>query len=419
MNCRRANRRSLWALTLALACAPAAQAAPPIFTLSDPSGRLDSPASIAAGVDQTMWIANAGPLRGRGRGAQRFAVGRVDLAGRYRLYRTKGETFGIAVLRDGTVFATEPYTSRIARIGLDGRVTEFATPTRDAGPAAIAAGPDGNAWFSESAPGGGGAVARITPAGTITEFPVPRLPYLGTTVPADVGPIVAGPGDRLWFTTGLGLGSVTTAGEVSTFALPEPASPAGIAAAGDGTLWITQSALPRVDRITPAGEPAPLALPDDADGGSIAVGPDEVVYFAQPAAHTLWRSAGDALEPIDLQLVDRVRRGARMQPLAVAENGGAPGLAAGPAGTLWIAASLTRKAGSKGGIAVVNLGGSCIVPDLTGDTLGQARLDLANHACALGSVQTFGRGRVACQYPPAGTVLEDGAPVSATFGRCA
>ena len=33
---------------------------------------------------------------------------------------------------DGTAFATEPYTSRIARITPDGRVTEFATPTRDA-----------------------------------------------------------------------------------------------------------------------------------------------------------------------------------------------------------------------------------------------------------------------------------------------
>jgi virginiamycin B lyase len=405
------------AAVLALAMAPAAAAAPAMLVISHTRGRLDSPASIAAGPDQTMWIANAGPLHARG--PERFAVGRVDLAGHYRLYRTTGETYGIAVLRDGTAFATEPYASRIARIAADGRVTEFPTPTFDAGPAAITAGPDGNAWFTESAPGGAAAVGRITPAGTITEFPVPRLPYLSTTVPADLGPIVAGPDDRLWFATGLGVGSITTSGEVATFALPEPATPAGIAAAADGTLWITESSLARIDRVTPAGEQIPLTLPEPADGVSIATGPDGAMYFTQSTAHTLWRATAD-LEPIDLQMIDRVKRAARAKPLAVNENGGAPGLAAGPAGTLWIAASLTRKGGSKGGVAVVNLGGSCIVPDLTGDTPSLARLDLANHACAPAVPLTPAgkRPAVGCQYPPAGTVLDHGALVSVTFGRC-
>jgi virginiamycin B lyase len=403
------------AIMLALAVAPAARATPSMFTLSEPTGRLDSPASIAAGPDQTMWIANAGPLRMKG--PERFAIGRVDLGGRYRLYRTKGETFGIAVMPDGTVFATEPYTSRIARITTDGRVTEFPTPTRDAGPGAITAGPDGNAWFTESTPGAGAAVGRITPGGTITEFPVRPLPYGDTTVPADVGPIVAGADNRLWFTTGLGVGSITTTGDIVTFSLPDPTSPAGIAAAADGTLWVTQSAIPRVDRLTPAGEVDPLELPDDADGVSLAAGPDGAMYFTQSSGHLLWR-AGEELVPIDLQLTDRVKRAAKPKELSVNDNGGAPGMAAGPAGTLWIAGTLTRKGGSKGGITVVNVGGSCIVPDLTGDTLGQARLDVANHACTLAAIQTLPRGRVACQDVLPGTVLEPGAVVTATLGKC-
>jgi virginiamycin B lyase len=403
------------ATMLALAVAPAARAAPSMFTLSEPTGRLDSPASIAAGPDQTMWIANAGPLRMKG--PERFAIGRADLSGRYRLYRTKGETFGIAVMPDGTVFATEPYTSRIARITTDGQVTEFPTPTRDAGPGAITAGPDGNAWFTESTPGAGAAIGRITPDGRITEFPVRPLPYGDTTVPADVGPIVGGADNRLWFTTGLGVGSITTSGDIVTFSLPEPTSPAGIAAAADGTLWVTQSSIPRVDRLTPAGEVEPLVLPDDADGVSLAPGPDGAMYFTQSSGHLLWR-AGEALEPIDLQLTDRVKRAAKPKGLSVNDNGGAPGLAAGPAGTLWIAGTLTRKGGSKGGITVVNVGGTCIVPDLTGDTLGQARLDVANHACTLAAIQTLPRGHVACQDQPAGAVLEHGAVVTATLGKC-
>jgi len=408
-------RTWITATVLALAVAPAASASPSIFALSDPSGRLDSPASIAAGTDGTMWIANAGPLRMKG--PERFAVGRADLAGHYRYYRTKGETFGITVLRDGTVFATEPYTSRIARITPDGTVTEFPTPTRDAGPGAITAGPDGNAWFTESTLGAGGAIGRITPGGSITEFPVQPLPYMQTTVAPDLGPIIAGTDNRLWFTTGLGVGSITTDGDVVAFSLPDPTSPADLAMAADGTLWITQSSIPRIDRLRPTGELDPLTLPEQADGVSIATGSDGAMYFTQGVGHTLWR-AGDELAPINLEVFDRVKRNARSKDLVMNDNGGAPGIAAGPAGTLWIAGTFTRKGGVKGGIAVVNLGDGCIVPDLTGDTLAQARVDVANHACVLAAVQTLPRGRVACQDLPAGTVLEHGAAVTATFGKC-
>ena len=403
------------AAVLALTIAPAARATPSMFTLSDPSGRLDSPASIAAGPDQTMWIANAGPLNARG--PERFAVGRVDLAGRYRLYPTRSETFGVAALADGTVFATEPFASRIARITPSGRVSEIPTPTPGAAPGAITAGPDGNAWFTESLIGGTARIGRITPAGSITEFPVGPLPYGSTTVPADLGPIISGPAGRLWFTTGLGVGSITTTGDVATLPLPEPSSPAGIAAAADGTLWVTQGSVPRVDRLTPTGELDSLDLPVTADGLSIAPGPDGAMYFVQSTAHTLWR-AGDGLTTIDLSLIDRVRRGARPKLLTASEDGGAPGIAAGPAGTLWIAASLARKGGIKGGIVVVNAGGSCIAPDLTGDTLGQARHDITNHGCALGGARPAARARVACQDVPPGTVLDPGALVTPVFGKC-
>jgi virginiamycin B lyase len=408
-------RTWVMATVLALAVAPAASAAPSIFALSDPSGKLDSPASIAAGPDQTMWIANAGPLHQRG--AARYAIGRVDLAGHYRLYRTTGETYGIAVMRDGTVFATEPYASRIARVTPSGRVTEYPTPTFDAGPAAITIGPDGNAWFTETGIGGTAKIGRITPEGRISEFPVPAQPYLSTTVAADLGTIIPGQDSRLWFTTALGIGSISTDGDVVTFELPEPASPAGLAAAADGTLWVTESALPRVDRLTPDGRQDPLELPEEVDGVSIVPGPDGAMYFMQSLNHTLWR-AGDTLETINLQVVDRVKRKARPKLLSITENGGTPGIAMGPADTLWIAASTTRTGGTKGGVAVVNLGGSCIVPDLAGDTVSQARLDLSNHSCALATAPPVTKARVGCQDPPAGTVLDHAAPVSATFGKC-
>ena len=40
----------------------------------------------------------------------------------------------------------------------------------------LTAGPDGNLWFTESTQSGPGAIARITTAGTITQFPLPAVP---------------------------------------------------------------------------------------------------------------------------------------------------------------------------------------------------------------------------------------------------
>src|SRR5436305_11502728 len=49
-----------------------------------------------------------------------------------------------------------------------GAFSEFSVPTSQ--PFGIAAGPDGNLWFTDSA---GNQVGRVTPAGTVTEFTVP------------------------------------------------------------------------------------------------------------------------------------------------------------------------------------------------------------------------------------------------------
>ena len=69
-------------------------------------------------------------------------------------------------------------------------IAEFPVPTSHGGPAGIAAGPDGNLWFTELE---GNQLGRITPSGTITEFAIP------TSHSGPVG-IAAGPDGNLWFT---------------------------------------------------------------------------------------------------------------------------------------------------------------------------------------------------------------------------
>ncbi len=69
-------------------------------------------------------------------------------------------------------------------------ITEFPIPTVSSNATGIAAGPNGNLWFTES---NGEKIGRISPSGTITEFPVP-------TAYNQPDGITAGPGGTLWFT---------------------------------------------------------------------------------------------------------------------------------------------------------------------------------------------------------------------------
>jgi virginiamycin B lyase len=52
---------------------------------------------------------------------------------------------------------------------MDGKVTEYPIPSQTGSPINIAVGPDSNIWFTK-----GGIVGRVTPAGVITEFPMPQ-----------------------------------------------------------------------------------------------------------------------------------------------------------------------------------------------------------------------------------------------------
>jgi len=78
---------------------------------------------------------------------------------------------GITAGPDGNLWFTEIDASKIGRITPSGTITEFPTPTAHSAPAGITAGPDGNLWFTEFEEGDN--IGRITTSGTITEFPIP------------------------------------------------------------------------------------------------------------------------------------------------------------------------------------------------------------------------------------------------------
>ncbi len=76
----------------------------------------------------------------------------------------------IAAGPDGNLWFTEYGGNKIGKITTGGVITEFALPTAGSQPSGIALGPDGSLWFTEYA---GNRIGRITTAGAITEIAVP------------------------------------------------------------------------------------------------------------------------------------------------------------------------------------------------------------------------------------------------------
>src|SRR5436853_107325 len=77
---------------------------------------------------------------------------------------------GVAAGPDGNLWFSEVYGNQIGRISPSGAVTEYPVPTLDSGAHGIVAGPDGNLWFAEL---GSNKIGRITTSGAVTEYPVP------------------------------------------------------------------------------------------------------------------------------------------------------------------------------------------------------------------------------------------------------
>ena len=123
-------------------------------------------------------------------------------------------------------------------------IYQFSIPVAANKPQYIAAGSDGNMWFTENP---GNAIARITPAGVVTEFPIP-------TANAGADHIIGASDGNLWFTesgaTANKIAKSTTTGTITEFATlfaPPPADqPFGLVDRGDGNIWYVANGSSRV-----------------------------------------------------------------------------------------------------------------------------------------------------------------------------
>lgn len=194
------------------------------YPLSSPDSQ---PRAIALAADGNIWIG----MFAAGR------VGRITPDGRLTEFDLPTPDSGpraLAAGPDGNVWFSQFKANQVARITPDGEVTEFPMPRPNSGPGDITAGPDGNMWLVEL--GGvmdgiavdGNRVARVTMDGEITEFPIPSEG--GTPIN-----IAAGPDGNVWYTKGAAVGRVTMDGEITEFPISADGSgrAVGVSAGSD------------------------------------------------------------------------------------------------------------------------------------------------------------------------------------------
>jgi streptogramin lyase len=239
---------------------------------------------------------------------------------------------------DGNVWFTEFAPGNVARmlVSSPNTLTEFNVSPADIRPDGIAAGPDGNLWFVEVL---GNNVGRIQPLApnTITRFPIPTA----SSKPQD---IVSGPDGNLWFTQGDGqVGRILAAGPntITEFTVPSGLGASGITVGPDSNLWFAETFVAgneggdKIGRITPAAPNTVTEFTIPTAGGSpddIATGPDGNLWFTE----------------ITGGKIGRIMPGA---PNTITEfpiptpNSRPSGIVAAPDGNIWFGESGGRKIG--------------------------------------------------------------------------
>jgi streptogramin lyase len=241
------------------------------------------PRGIALGPEGDLWFAEVNNPECK---SECFSkVGRIDPATDSVAEFSAGITAGsqpwdIAAGPDGNLWFSERtgpvgYAGQMARINPTTHVvTEFSTGiTGDTEPDGVTAGPDGNVWFTEEA---GNRIGRITPSGAITEFPIP-------TANSQPVSIVTGSDGNLWFAEqdSLKIGRITPTGAITEFPLPSPDNePRAIALGPDGNIWFAMDN-GDIGRITPTGVLTTCTTGISGVIEGLTAGPDESMWFTE------------------------------------------------------------------------------------------------------------------------------------------
>lgn len=257
------------------------------------------PESLVAGPDGNLWAADYGG-----------GIARMTTAGAMTEFSSAGiNPSTITVGPDGNLWYTA--ISVIGKMSTAGVGTSFPLNGGYAFPGGITAGPDGNLWFTEQGTSQD-AIARITPTGVITDFPLPTVTFPDhTTLPVQANDLVTGPDGNLWFTANSAplFGQITPSGTI-TYYLPANASsfggtsPNSLVAGPDGNLWFADFA-GHVGYLALGGSsPTPTPVPQTPTPTSSPTGPSLEEYLqASDAAYGL--DTGQFVLPAGMEELQR------------------------------------------------------------------------------------------------------------------
>jgi streptogramin lyase len=211
---------------------------------------------------------------------------------------------------------------------------------------------EGNLWGA-----GREGIARMTPSGTVTQFPLSK--ELG-----EPSAITAAPGGGVWFASWRGevvpgrpestgpayVGRVTADGQVVSFPLPgeagtRSAAPPEIALARDGNLWVADQALAKIDRVSPDGQITSLVLPSAPS--SLTAGPEGA----------MWYTGG--------RQIGRVSLDGNVTEFPLPGPGGSS-IVAGPDGNLWVGGWSLRRVTPWGQVSAYPLDGTSVTALVAG-----------------------------------------------------
>jgi virginiamycin B lyase len=270
---------------------------------------------IVAGPDGNVWFTVP----------EQNAVGRITPQEQMRLFTlptTGSRPFGIASGPDGNLWVTEQASNKILRLTPAGTMTEFPLPANEQRPDLIISGPDGTLWFLEQ---GLNRIGRMTTAGTLA----------GVLVIADSSPmhdLTVGPDGNVWVTQQSDkIGQITPAGQVTEFPLPSGSEPFGITTGPDGNLWFTERGLGQIGLITPSGRLS--AFPFYRFRGE-AVPPQPLGITAGPSRQLWVTLTRPGVRRDEIRLL--ILTGDSINSLSLPKYESLPdGIVQGPDGTMW------------------------------------------------------------------------------------
>jgi streptogramin lyase len=229
----------------------------------------------------------------------------------------------IAAGADGNLWFSQQSTASIGRITPEGVVTVIPLPG-GSGAGSIAAGADGLLWATLPATD---SIARIVPAGAITEFTDPEAEVDN---PSD---LAAGPDGNMWFTSfgNHRVGFITPSGDITTFVDGDDPleDPSEITSGPDGNLWVAhgpENVVAQLATVTTAGDVTDVPIPNDIVRiGGLVTGPDGNIWFTSPVDDRIGR-----VTPAGVVTMFTDVEGEVDQP---------EGITAGPDGNLWLTSS--------------------------------------------------------------------------------